>query len=67
MQLVSELNNKALKVGVSDAEEMYFRELIAQEKQERRPGYESRIKQIESQVDKYRLLKKTTDGKIPSV
>lgn len=46
VQCVAELNNKALRVGGSGDEELYFNELIAQEKQERRQGYEQRIQQI---------------------
>ena len=59
---VAELNKKALKGGVSDNEELYFQELIAQERQEMFEGFEKRIEQINEQIAKYRLLKSSAEG-----
>jgi hypothetical protein len=54
------LNRKALRTGSEDQNLMYFEELIAEEMMDKRQNYLERVKAYKEQVEKYKLLIKSS-------
>ena len=54
------MNRKALRTGSEDQNLMYFEELIAEEMMDKRQNYLERVKAYKEQVEKYKLLIKSS-------